>query len=182
MKIYSHSKYDPPFAKGRDGVFAPHTPYTYLLNEIASDFEDLTEKAVRMSVKRNQGALEESSPSMTGTTLVRMWCLSIWELMSEPGRLEDAHLDRIVERYFRFMFALGWQTTEILYTVGQSVPTLNVWRDLMFKEFEDCAKSPKQEHSTVLHRVFGSLDWGKPFISEGYDWLETKLHPNFFPK
>ncbi|MEI9978461.1 MAG: hypothetical protein WDN23_05575 [Edaphobacter sp.] len=34
---------------------------------------------------------------------------------------------------------------------------------------------------TVLHRVFGSLDWGKPFISNGYDWLQTKLHSNFFP-
>jgi hypothetical protein len=38
-----------------------------------------------------------------------------------------------------------------------------------------------QEHFTVLHQVFAHLDWGRPFISNGYDWLQTKLHPNFFP-
>jgi hypothetical protein len=38
-----------------------------------------------------------------------------------------------------------------------------------------------QEHFTVLHQVFAHLDWGKPFISDGYHWLQTKLHPNFFP-
>ncbi len=181
MKIYSHSKYDTSVAQGGGGLFAPYTPYTYLLNEIASDFEDLTRDAVRMSVQRNQGVPEDSAPTMTGATLVRMWCLSIWELMSEPDRINAAHLDQIVERYFRFMFALGWQTTEILYTAGQSVANLNVWRDLLFEEFEDCTKSPRTEHFEVLHRVFGGLDWGKPFISDGYDWLTTKLHASFFP-
>jgi hypothetical protein len=118
---------------------------------------------------------------MTGKTLVRMWCLSVWELMSESDRINPVHVDQIVERYFRCMFALGWQTTVVLYNVGQSVPSLNTWRDLFLEEFKDCVNHPKQEHFTVLHRVFGSLDWGKPFISDGYDWLQTKLHPNFFP-
>jgi hypothetical protein len=179
MKIYGHSKYDDALAK--DGLYAPYTSYTYLMNEIASDFESLTRRAVEMSARRNQGIPEDSKPSMTGATLVRMWCLSIWYLMSEPNRINPDHLDQIVERYFRFMFALGWQTTEVLYNAGQSVPSLNTWRDLFLKEFKDCVNHPKQEHFTVLHRVFGSLDWGKPFISDGYDWLKTKLHPNFFP-
>jgi hypothetical protein len=134
-----------------------------------------------MAVERSQGDPADSKPSMTGATLVKMWCLSIWELMSEGGRINPAHLDQIVERYFRFMFALGWQTTEVLGRVGQSVPSLNAWRDVFFQEFKDCTKSPKQEHLTVLYRVFGHLDWGKPFISDGYEWLETMLHPQFFP-
>jgi hypothetical protein len=50
---------------------------------------------------------------------------------------DPARMDQIVERYFRFMFALGWQTTEVLYTAGQSVPSLNAWRDVFFEEFED---------------------------------------------
>jgi hypothetical protein len=33
----------------------------------------------------------------------------------------------------------------------------------------------KNGHFIVLHRVFGHLDWGKPFISDGYDWLKTQL-------
>lgn len=150
------------------------------MNEIASDFEDLAGRAVQMSVQRNQGIPEDSKPSMTGRTLVKMWCLSIWKLMSEPNRINPDHLDQIVERYFRFMFALGWQTSEVLYSFGQSVPSLNAWRDIFLEELEDCVKSPKQEHFTVLHRVFKTLDYGKPFISDGYDWLQTKLHANFF--
>jgi hypothetical protein len=177
-KIYSHSKYGAVLAKG--GLYAPHTPYTYLMNEIASDFEDLTGRAVQMSVQRNQGIPEDSKPSMTGVTLVRMWCLSIWKLMSEPNRINPDHLDQIVERYFRFMFALGWQTSEVLYA-GESALNLNAWRDIFLKELEDCVNHPKQEHFAVLHRVFKNLDWGKPFVSDGYNWLQTKLDPNFFP-
>jgi len=181
-KIYSHAKYDSSLTQKAGGLQAPLTPYSYLMNEIATDFEALTERAVQSSVERNQEPHEDSRAGMTGGTLVRMWCLSIWELMSVPNRIDPVLLDQIVERYFRFMFALGWQTTEILYTTGQSVPTLNEWRDLLFKEFKGCVGRARQEHFTVLHRVFKDLDFGKGFIFEGYDWLKTKLHPNFFPK
>ena len=180
-KIYSHSKYDPSQTKAAEVWPVPYTPYSYLMNEITSDLESLTEKAIQASVARNAGPQLDSTPSMTGKTLVRMWCLSVWELMSESNRMNPAHVDQIVERYFRCMFALGWQTTEVLYNVGQSVTSLNAWRDLFLEELQSCLNHPKQEHFTVLHRVFKALDWGKPFISDGYDWLETKLHPNFFP-
>jgi hypothetical protein len=178
MKIYSHSKYDVLLAK--DGLYAPHTPYTYLMNEIASDFEDLTERAVQVSVQANQGIPKDPKPGTTGQMLVRMWCLSIWTLMSEPNRINPEHLDQIVERYFRFMFALGWGTSEVL-SAGQSVPSLDAWQELFLKEFKDCVNNPKQEHFIVLRRVFKTLDFGKPFIWRGYDWLQTKLHPGFFP-
>jgi hypothetical protein len=181
MKIQEHTTFDIKTTK--PSLFGnPTTPYSYLLNEIASDFESLTERAVQMSVKANKVPPENSEPNLTGETLAKFWCLSVWELMREAKRLDPNLLDRIVERYFRFMFALGWETTEILYTVGQGVPSLNAWRDLLLGDLADCFKSPKQEHFTVLHRVFNSLDRGKPFISDGYDWLKTKFHPNFFPK
>ena len=181
MKIYEHTTWDSNVVK--PPLFGePTTPYSYLLNEIASDFEQLTEKAVQISVKENETSPTTSKPDTTGRTLVKFWCLSIWELMSEANRLDPNLLDRIVERYFRFMFALGWETTEVLYTTGQAVPTLNEWRDVLFEEFNECLTSAKQEHVTVLHRVFKTLDWGKPFISDGYDWLTTKLHPSFIPK
>jgi hypothetical protein len=181
MKIYSHSKYDHTVVKGSGGLYDPYTPYSYLLREINSDFEDLTERAVQRSVESNTSAPQNAAPTTTGAKLVQMWCLSIWELMSESNRVNPAHLDKIVERYLRFMFALGGQTTEILYTSGQGVAHLYAWRDCLFEEFEDCTKSPTTEHIKVLHRVFGNLDWGKPFISDGYDWLKAQLHPSFFP-
>jgi hypothetical protein len=157
MKIHSHSKYDAALAKG--GLYAPHTPYTYLMNEIASDFEALTERAVQMSVRRNQGTPEDSKPSMTGATLVKMWCLSIWKLMSEPNRINPDHLDQIVERYFRFMFALGWETSEVLCNVGQSVPSLDAWRDIFLEEL----KGLRQNSQTrALHGSPPSLQYSGP--------------------
>jgi hypothetical protein len=181
MKIYEHTTWDNNVVK--PPLFGePTTPYSYLLNEIASDFEQLTEKAVQISVKKNKTSPTTSKPNATGTTLVKFWGLSVWELMGEANRLDPNLLDRIVERYFRFMFALGWETTEVLNTTGQAVPTLNEWRDVLFEEFNECLTSAKQEHVTVLHRVFKTLGWGKPFISDGYDWLTTKLHPSFIPE
>jgi hypothetical protein len=40
--------------------------------------------------------------------------------------------------------------------------------------------SIKNDHFTALHRVFEHLDWGKPFISDGYEWLESQLQPQLF--
>ena len=181
IKIYSHSKYDVAALESASGPHIPFTPYSYLLTEITSDFEDLIRNAVAVSVRNSGVAPQDASPSSTGTTLVRFWCLSIWELMSEPGRIDPEHLDEIVERYFRFMFAVGWQPSEVLYTGGQPVPHLLAWRDALFEELKVCTMSPKSEHFNVLHRVFGKLDWGKPFISDGYDWLRSQLGIQFFP-
>ena len=72
-KIHNHTKYDPSLSVGLWPV--PYTPYSYLINEITSDFESLTEKAIKISVARNKGSLQDSAPSMIGKTLVGMWCL-----------------------------------------------------------------------------------------------------------
>jgi hypothetical protein len=122
MKMYEHTTFDPKVSK--PSVFGePTTPYSYLLNEIAFDFEKLTERAVQISVEESKQAPTTSKPNATGRTLVKFWCLSVWELLSKPNRLDPNLMDRIVERYFRFMFALGWQTTEVIYSTGQSVWT-----------------------------------------------------------
>lgn len=178
--LRNHAKYNPSLSEGVWPV--PYTPYSYLINEITSDLESLTEKAIKISVVINKGPSQDSAPSMTGKALVEAWCLSVWKLMSEPNHMSPEHVDRIAGRYFWCMFALGWQTTQVLYNAGQSVPRLNAWRDFFLKELEVWLKHPKQEHFTALHRVFNNLGGeGKPFISDGLAWLQTKLHPNFFP-
>jgi hypothetical protein len=179
MKIHSHSKYPSELANA--GMYAPYTPFTYLMNEIVSDFERLTERAVQISVDNNEDAPELAKPTMTGATLVKFWCFSVWEVMGQKNRMNPDHVDQVVERYLRFMFALGWQPSELLFSAGTSVTGLSAWRDIFLTELQDCLKSPKQEHLAVLLRVFKSLDWGKPFILDGYDWLKTRLHPSFFP-
>lgn len=181
QKIYSRSKYDVVAAQPTLGIYDPYTPYSFLLNEIMDDFENLTRQAVRKSVEKDKYAPQDAKPMPTGKELVRFWFLSIWEVMDRTNAINPAHLDSMVERYFRFMFALGWQPSEILYSSGQSVPHLNAWRDLLCSQIKGCTTGIKDGHFIALHRVFKHLDWGKPFISDGYEWLETQLQPQLFP-
>ena len=180
QKIYSRSRYDVVAARSTLGIYDPYTPYSFLLNEIMDDFENLTGEAVRKSIEKDKDASKCAKPTRTGEELVRFWFLSIWELMERTDGINPAHLDSIVERYFRFMFALGWQPSEVLAAPGQSAPNLNAWRDLLCSQIKD-STIIKSGHFTALHRVFGHLDRGKPFISDGYEWLKSQLQPQLFP-
>ena len=63
MKIYEHTTWDANVVN--PSLFGePTTPYSYLLNEIASDFEQLTEKAVQFSI--NKTSPTTSKPDSTG--------------------------------------------------------------------------------------------------------------------
>jgi len=146
------------------------------------DFENLTGQAVRKSIGKDGDAPQNAKPTSTGIDLVRFWFLSIWELMGRTDGINPAHLDSIVERYFRFMFALGWQPSEVLHTSGISAPHLNAWRNLLCSQIKDCTMGIKSGHSIALHRVFKRLDLGKPFISDGYVWLKAQLQPQLFPQ
>ena len=101
-----------------------HRILTYC-RKITSDFDAQTESAVQRSVVQEPCGSPERCTDTKWTTLVKMWCLSIWQFsMPSLVGLTQPISTEIVRRYFRFMFALGWQTTEILYTSGQSVPHL----------------------------------------------------------
>jgi hypothetical protein len=63
------------------GIYDPYTPYSFLLNEIMDDFENLTAQAVRKSIEKDKDAPQYAKPTSTGKELVRFWFLSIWELM-----------------------------------------------------------------------------------------------------
>jgi hypothetical protein len=181
QKIFDHTKIDYSVPLIPNGMQAEYTPYSFLIESIVRDLEDLTEAAVQESVKRQNGAPENTKPSLIGATLVRMWSFSLWEIMGEPNKLDRVLLDRIVESYFGFLFALGWQPSEVLYLNCQGVKNLNHWRDLLLKELKERLRSPKQGHLEVIRRVLANLDQGKPFIAEGYDWLETVLQKQFLP-
>jgi hypothetical protein len=181
QKIYSHSKYDVVANQLMLAMCNSHTPFSFLLNETMDDFEDLTRQAVQRSVEKSKYAPQSAKPMRTGEELVRFWFLSIWELMERTDGINPAHLNSIVERYFRFMFALGWQTSEVLFTPGESVPHLNAWRDMFCSQIQKCTMGRSNSRLVTLHRVFVHLDWGKPFISEGYEWLKTQLQPQMFP-
>jgi hypothetical protein len=178
--IFQRSKVDPAF-NVTAGMQADYTPYSYLLEVITGDLEALSEKAVQQSVRNNSAAPDEASPGRVGSDLLRTWSFCIWWTMGEPGKVDPVLRDRIVGRYFRFLFTLGCQPSEILHGAAQTVNSLNRWRDALLKELKLHFPSPRQEHLNALKRVFKSLDFGKPFISDAYDWLKTQIPIQFLP-
>lgn len=178
--ILGRSKYDPAFTP-IVGIQADYTPYSYLLDQIMGDLERLTAISVQMSVRKNEQVPNDSCPGRVGVDLVGIWATCTWLLMGEPNKLDPMLLERIVERYFRFMFACGWETSEILYSSAQGVTSLNCWRDKLLKEIKHLLGSPRMQHLTVLKSVLKNLDFGKWFIHEGYEWLKTQLHPSLLP-
>ena len=128
-----------------------------------------------------RGSLEETTPSRVGIDLVRMWSFCLWQIIGEPNNLDPVLRDGMVESYFWFLFALGWRPSEVLYLNGQKVNNLNHWRDMLLKEIKERLRSPKQGHLEVIKNVLAHLDYGKPFIADGYSWLETVLTKQFLP-
>jgi hypothetical protein len=178
--IFQRSNYYPT-STATAGVQADYTPYSYLLEVITSDLESLSELAAQQSVKNNSAAPEEASPGRVGGDLLRMWSFCIWWILREGGKFDPVLRRRIVERYFGFLFALGWRSSEVLLGTAQSVNNLNHWRDALLTELRQHLASPTQELVNVLKEVFYFLDTGKPFISDGYAWLKTQIPDQFLP-
>jgi len=82
---------------------------------------------------------------------------------------------------FRFMFASGWETSEILYSNAQGVASLICWRNKLLTEIKHLLGSPRTQHVTVMKGILKKLDFGRWFIIEGYDWLKTQLHVSLLP-
>jgi hypothetical protein len=101
------------------GLQAEFTPYSCPVDQIMEVLEGLTRKAVQISVKKNKQAPDDSCPGRIGEDLARIWATCTRMIMGEPDKLDPVLRDRIVERYFRFMFASGWETSEILYSNAQ---------------------------------------------------------------
>jgi hypothetical protein len=181
QKIFDHSKFDSSSSNVPVGMQAEYTPYSFLIENIVRDIDDLTETAVQESVRRHIGAPEDTRPSRIGIDLVRMWSFSLWEIMGEPNKLDPVLRDSIVESYFRFLFALGWQPSEVLDLNGQNVKNLNHWRDRLLKELKERLQSPEQGSLDAVRNVLAHLDFGKPFIADGYRWLETVFPKQFLP-
>lgn len=181
QKILDHSSFDPTSSTAPAGMRAPYTPYSYLVEGTVRDLQDLTETAVQESVKRHNGPPEDAKPNRSDRIVVSMWSFCLWELMNELNRIDPVIVEELVESYFWFMFALGWQPSEVIFLHGQGCQSLNSWRDIFLKELQARLKSPKRGHIDMIKQVLQNLDFGKPFISEGYDWLETVLPAQFLP-
>lgn len=182
QRILGHSKFDPSALTASDGKRIARTPYSYLAEEVLRDFGDLARLAVKASVDRQEVTPDDAAPNPNDQILVRMWSFSIWEIMKQRDRSDPRIVSESVESYLTFMFALGWQPSELVYLSGQRIQSLKSWRDQFAKELRARLKSPRREHIETVKAVLKELDLGKPFIADGYEWLRTELPQQFLPE
>lgn len=178
--IFDRSTFDIVSAS-TSGIRGALTPYSYLLDQIAQDLEYLTAKAVQASLKKNKSAPDDSVPDRVGMDLIRTWSMCIWLIMSEPGKIDPDLCRNIVERYFLFMFACGFEPNELPVHQIHGGVSLKHWRDALLKDLKDMLRSPHMQHIQTLKEVFKSLDFPKQFIFEGYDWVKAELPAQFLP-
>ncbi|MGC2332720.1 MAG: hypothetical protein WA581_14795 [Candidatus Acidiferrales bacterium] len=150
------------------------TPYAYLLYEIASDLRALSADALQSATENGQPPLAEV-PGRIARDLAKDWSFCVGCIADSQGRVSPEFRNDVIRQYLLFILALHGAPSEIYPgPVGIRAKDLVAWRDLFLSELrERIAGSPREEEA--IREAFESLDQGKMFVSEGYDWLEGGL-------
>jgi hypothetical protein len=149
------------------------TPYAYLLYEISADHDALSATAVVKSISRAEPPQAEP-PGLTARVLAQNWSFCTWNIAGSENEVSPDFRKSIIRRYLRFVLALGWGPSEVGPGVRNNTRGLDVWRDLFVGELQRrYLGNPSSKQ--VLKDAMVSLDRGKVFVSEGYEWLEEKL-------
>jgi hypothetical protein len=157
------------------------TPYAYLLYELSSDLEDLSSTALETATNRSPRSKVEA-PGQVARALAKTWALCVWSISDSRGQVSVPFRNQIIRRYLIFILALGWEASEIYHGPRDHDPErLEVWRDLFLEELRRHVHDGSIRLD-VLRDAFESLDTGKVFVSEGYDWLEEKLFDDRYGK
>jgi hypothetical protein len=149
------------------------TPYAYLLYEINFDLRELSASAVLASISDTQPPRAELNGRIP-RDLAQNWSLCVWAISKSDNQVSQDFRKYVIEQYLLFILALGWGPSEVGPGVRNDTTGLDVWRDLFVSELQRrFLGNPSSKQ--VLKDVMDSLDRGKSFVSEGYDWLEEKL-------
>jgi hypothetical protein len=150
------------------------TPYAYLLYEISADLNDLSETAVQAATSPSMPYVVEP-PGSVANALARIWSLCVWNIADSQGQVSLSFRNEIIKRYLLFVLALGWEPSEIYHgSSGHNLEELKVWRDLFLRELQERFAGDSRGRAVIMEAM-ESLDQGKRFVFEGYDWLEQKL-------
>jgi hypothetical protein len=151
------------------------TPYAYLLYEISRDLENLSANAVRSATVNGEPPRAET-PGRVAHDLARTWSFCISSIAESQKRVSPEFCTNVIEQYLLFVLALGWEPGEIYVgSMGRDVEGLDAWRDLFANELKRCFVSGKPQEQRAIRHAFDSLDMGKKFVFDGYDWLEKTL-------
>jgi hypothetical protein len=173
--ILERSKYDKRVweSDAANGEFP--TPYAYLLYQIGSDFRDLSAKAVQKATSKSDGPRLIQSPPRIAHDLARIWSSCVWSIADPPTGVSEKFRNDAIEDYLVFILQLGWAPTEI-YHDGRwdTIKGLDAWRDMFLKEVKRIF-SGFADRQWILKGAAKSLDQGKRYVTDGYDWLCTEL-------
>jgi hypothetical protein len=152
------------------------TPYAYLLYQISSDFEDLSRKALKKATSggTNGSPRRAGIPGRVAQDLARIWSLAVWSIADSQCQVGLQFRNHVIERYLLFILELGWGPSEIYFGPENNVEGLDIWRDLFLSELQ-ALFTPDDSRRTALDESLESLDQGKRYVFNGYDWLKEKL-------
>jgi hypothetical protein len=80
----------------------------------------------------------------------------------------------IIKEYLLFILQLGWRPSEICFRTG-AVQGLDVWRNLFSSRLRSIFAGRDYLHWMPLQEAMSSLDMGKGYVAEGYDWLKQEV-------
>lgn len=150
-------------------------PYAYLMYQIVADLEDLSctavQEATSDSVRR-----QVARPGRIAHDLAANWSFCIWSIAKSEGQVATDFRNRIIGEHLKFILKLGWEPSEIYFGSRAADEGLDSWRDLFVAQLKDRFSARDYLRWMPFSEAMLSLDQGKRYISEGYDWLEKQLH------
>jgi hypothetical protein len=199
--VQGHSKFNEEIWESDLSNWEFPTPYAYLLYEIASDLRDLSCSAVQSATPKEaprslseievdlldlSGAGAQSAtqavpryvelPGDIARALAMTWSFCVWSIADSDGQVSPTFRDSIIREYLKFILELGWGPSEVYHGPGATgVQGLEVWRDLFAEELRERFAGDSGKRLDALKSAMESLDQGKMYVFDGYDWLEQRL-------
>jgi len=177
--VQKRSKFKPIVWQSPLSNFEYPTPYAYLLYETADDLCSLSTKALQEATSTGGGWRAES-PRHIARDLAKTWSFCVWSIADSEHEVAPEFRNHIIKQYLVFMLKLGWQPSEIYFVpVGNNVQGLAVWRDLFLKELQNRFMPGHSPERRALKEAAESLDQGKGYVFEGYEWLQEQLFGSY---
>jgi hypothetical protein len=150
------------------------TPYAYLLYEIAADLHNLACAAVK-SATSNAPPHEVKPPDRIAHDLAVVWSFCVWSIADSEKQVSPIFRESLIREYLKFVLELGWAPSEVYHGPSGDVTALEGWRDLFVQELRQRFAGDAGKRLDALQGAMQSLDQGKMYVFDGYEWLEQKL-------
>jgi len=170
--VQERSKYDEAVWKSDRNNWEFPTPYAYLLYEVFYDLRRLSSEAVQQSIVPVTPQ-HVTEPCRIAQDLAQNWAFCAWSIADSAGKVSPEFRSSLIQEYLKFVLELGWEPSEVCFGLDRDAAGLGAWRDLFLRKLQDLFKGGLRFGE--LQKGFDSLDQGKRYVFEGYDWLEGEL-------